>query len=235
MLRRALLSVVSHRTAALLRWDLHFLGIRSSSKLGRVRASIAKDVAVRPRPLFLNLGSGPRGSASEHWLNVDGFRDVNVHQVVDFSRPLPIPDETMDGVFSEHVQEHFTLEEGIALLKECHRVLVPGGWLRLIMPDAELVLRTYFDDPQTLVKHRPVASSQPMEAVNSYFRQRYEHQCLYDFALAKYACEAAGLADVSRVACGEGKGPSALILDDPVYNWESLYVEAIKPRRESDG
>jgi Uncharacterized protein conserved in bacteria len=147
---------------------------------------------------------------------------------VDFSRPLPIPDACLDGVFSEHVQEHFTLDEGIAVLKECHRVLVPGGWLRLIMPDAELVLRSYLQNPQDLLDHRPVPSHQPMEAVNSYFRQRYEHQCLYDFDLARYAFESAGFRNVFRAGFREGKCPSELMLDDPKYAWESLYVEAQK-------
>jgi predicted SAM-dependent methyltransferase len=229
MLRKALLSLVSHRTAALLRWDLHFLAIRSGSRLRGVRARIARQISSSPRPLYLNLGSGPRGVASPRWLNIDGFTDANVHHLVDLSRPLPIPDATINGIFCEHVQEHFTLEDGIGLLKECHRVLIPGGWLRLIMPDAELVIRTYLDEPQELLAHRPVPSFQPMEAVNSYFRQRYEHQCLYDFGLATYALEAAGFTEVTRTSFRIGKCPDELILDDPKYAWESLYVTAVKP------
>lgn len=228
MLRRLLLSLVGHRTAAMLRWDLHFFSIRSLSTIKRVRANIARQVAMSPRPLYLNLGSGPRGVASPHWLNVDGFPDVNVQHLVDLSRPLPIPDATIDGLFSEHVQEHFTLDDGIALLKECHRVLTPGGCIRVIMPDAERVIRTYLEDPAQLLTHRPIKTLQPMDAVNSYFHQRYEHQCLYDFGLAKYALEAAGFTDVSRASFGEGKCPLALILDDPKYEWESLYIEAVK-------
>ncbi len=229
MLRRALLSIVSHRTAALLRWDMHFLGIRARAVLSGVRARIARQLASSERPIYMNLGSGPRGIRSSHWLNVDGYRDRNVEHLIDISRALPIEREVLDGIFSEHVQEHFDLASGIGLLRECHRVLRPGGWIRVIMPDAEWIARTYLNNPETLLTHRPVESHQPMDAVNSYFRQRYEHQCLYDFELAKFALEEAGFVQVDRVECGAGRCPPDLILDDPKYSGESLYVEAVKP------
>jgi predicted SAM-dependent methyltransferase len=231
MLRKTLLSIVSHRSAATLRWDLHFLRIRFLSRAQRVRARIAKQVAASPRPLYLNLGSGPRGLVSPHWINVDGYPDVNVHHLVDLSRPLPLEDGTIDGIFSEHVQEHFSLEDGIEMLRECHRILVPGGWLRLITPDAERIMRTYLEHPAELAVHRGVPGIMPMEAVNSYFRQRYEHQCLYDFELAAHALKEAGFAEISRAGFRQGVGPRDLMLDDAKYEWESLCIEARKGRR----
>jgi predicted SAM-dependent methyltransferase len=229
MLRKAILSVVSHRSAATLRWDFHFLRIRFLARARGVRDRISAQIASSPRPLYLNLGSGPRGLASPHWINVDGYPDVNVQHLVDLARPLPIADNMLDGIFSEHVQEHFSLEDGIGLLKECHRVLVPGGWLRLVMPDAERIVKTYLENPAELMQHRPVPSMRPMEAVNAYFRQRYEHQCLYDFDLASHAFSEAGFTDITRADFGTGACPRDLILDDPKYAWESLYVDARKP------
>lgn len=194
-----------------------------------VTTAIAMRVQTTGKPLYLNLGSGPRGLDSARWVNIDGYPDRNVHYLVDFSRPLPIPDDSFDGVFSEHVQEHFTLQDGIALLSECLRVLLPGGRIRLIMPDAEKILRTYLDNPTLLVSRRPVESGEAMESVNSFFRQRYEHQCLYDFGLARNALESAGFVEVARVTFGTGACPQEMILDDPKYQWESLYIEARKP------
>jgi predicted SAM-dependent methyltransferase len=199
------------------------------SALKRTRSRIAARISHSPHPLYLNLGSGPRGIASPHWINVDGFPDKNVQYLVDLSRPLPIPDGSFAGVFSEHVQEHFSLEDGIALIRECHRILAPGGHLRLIMPDGEKLMRTYFDDPRSLLARRPAPSGQPMESINNYFRQRYEHQCLYDFALAKFALETSGFTGVTQSSYGEGVCPKEMILDDSKYAWESLYVDAVKP------
>ncbi len=229
MLKSLILSLVSHRTAAVLRWDLHFLRLRVRSATRRTRSQIAKQVASCSRPLFLNIGSGPRGVDSPHWINIDGYADNNVHHLVDLTRPLPIADSTFDGIFSEHVQEHFGLEEGTELLRECYRVLVPGGVIRMVMPDAEKVMRAYFDDPAELVRRRGSPGSPPMEAVNAYFRQRYEHQCLYDMELARHALGQAGFTAIEKVSIGEGKSPAELRLDNPKYEWESLYVEAVKP------
>ena len=230
MLKALILSLLSHRTAAVLRWDLHFLRLRLGSFFRGTRSKIEKQIAGAPRPLYLNLGSGPRGIDSPHWVNIDGFPDTNVQHLVDISRPLPIADSSFDGIFSEHVQEHFSLEDGIALLKECHRILVPGGHLRIIMPDAEKIMRAYFESPAELMSHRPALSGVAMETVNDYFRQRYEHQCLYDFSLARFALERAGFSGVARSSFGKGNSPGEMIVDDPKYAWESLYVEAAKPR-----
>ena len=229
MLKPLILSLLSHRTAAVLRWDLHFLKLRIGTTLGGTASKIAQQIAGSPRPLYLNLGSGPRGIASPHWINIDGYPDTNVQHLVDISRRLPIPDNSFDGIFSEHVQEHFSLDDGIALLRECHRILVPGGWLRIVMPDAEKIMRTYFDNPSELMSHRPAPSGIAMETVNDYFRQRYEHQCLYDFDLARHALEAAGFTHVTRSSFTDGRSPREMILDDSKYAWESLYVEAAKP------
>lgn len=228
MLSSLVLSLISHRTAATFRWDLHFLSVRAGAAIRGTRANIAKQVARSPRPFFLNLGSGPRGLASPNWMNLDGYADTNVDYLVDLSRPLPVPDNAFDGIFSEHVQEHFSLEDGIALLRECHRILAPGGCIRIVMPDAEKIMRTYFENPTELTSHRSTSTNVPMATVNDYFRQRYEHQCLYDFGLARYALEAAGFSEVTRVGFGEGRSDREMILDDSKYAWESLYVEAVK-------
>ena len=68
-----------------------------------------------------------------------------------------------------------------------------------------------------------------MEAVNSYFRQRYEHQIAYDEKLLKYQFLRAGFNQVFRASFGKGKVSQNVIIDDPKYEWESLYLEAIKP------
>jgi hypothetical protein len=67
-----------------------------------------------------------------------------------------------------------------------------------------------------------------MEAVNSYFRQRYEHHFLYDWLTLKSMLERAGFATVVRAKYKAGQ-LSAIVLDDPKYEWESLYVEAMRP------
>lgn len=234
-MRRFLLFLFTHRLLAIARWDLHFIRLRIRNTLmGQTRA-LPRFLAGRSRPLFLNLGSGPRGIQSGHWINVDGFADRNVHFLLDLGRPLPFPSDSLDGIFSEHVFEHFTLEEGERLAREAQRVLRPGGCLRIVVPDARLVLQRYFEAPDTLVAHRghdPGVTA--MEVVNSYFRQRYEHQFLYDWETLDRMLARAGFGTRVQSAAGEATFCPELAVDDEKYAWESLYVEAVKAEPARD-
>lgn len=225
-IRGFLLFLLSHRFLAIARWDLYFLRIRIWNALTFHTIRIRKFLSTRRGPIFLNLGSGPRGINNVHWVNVDGFCDRNVHYLLDFSRPLPFPDESFDGVFCEHVLEHFSLEDGQRLAGECRRILRPGGCFRIVVPDAELVLRRYFNAPNELIEWRGEGGETAMEVVNSYFRQRYEHQFLYDWPTMKKVLSCAEFGKVERVSFDHGRICQAIALDDKKYEWESLYVEA---------
>ena len=103
--------------------------------------------------------------------------------------------------------------------------LVPGGRARIVVPDGELVVRRYIEEPDSLVEWRGGVET-AMEAVNALYRQRYEHQFIYDWPTIVLMLQRAGFDVVTRSEFGHGELPD-LILDDPKYEWESLYVEAI--------
>lgn len=180
-------------------------------------------------PTYLNLGSGPRGLSDPRWINIDGYTDTNVHYLADFTRRWPLPDDSLDGIFCEHVLEHFELEVGEHVLRECLRVLRPRGCIRVIVPDGEKIMRTYFEDASALLQNRACETNCAIEAVNSYFRQRYEHQCMYDWKLLEYQFSKVGFTGVRRANFKEATVSDPIMLDDKKYAWESLYVEAIKP------
>ena len=136
--------------------------------------------------------------------------------------------ESFDGVFCEHVMEHFSLPDGERIAREVHRILRPGGCFRVIVPDAQLVLRRYFDAPDEIVARRGTGVETPMEIVNLYFRQRYEHQFVYDWPTIEKMLLRAGFAVVCRSTFGQGRHCPPVVLDDQKYEWESLYVEALK-------
>jgi predicted SAM-dependent methyltransferase len=95
----------------------------------------------------LNIGSGQRRfDVSEGWVNIDAVSRPG--QVPDLlldvgNDPLPYEDETIDYVVLHQVYEHFGLGEGHALVKECHRVLAPGGSLIITVPDMEALARRW--------------------------------------------------------------------------------------------
>lgn len=226
-LHRLALFLFSHRLLALARWDMHFLAVRLVNFIGRQKQQAGRFLSTRSRPVYLNLGSGPRGKDNKHWVNIDGYNDRNVHFRLDFARPLPFPDNTFDGAFCEHVIEHFTYEDGRRVCTEILRLLRPGGVFRIIVPDAERVVRTYLDDPGRLIAYRGQPDLTAMQVVNDYFRQRYEHQFLYDSETMQQLLSEAGFTEIEQCTPGNGRC-SDLLIDDEKYAWESLYFEATK-------
>lgn len=187
---------------------------------------IRRYVKTMPKPAYLNVGAGPRGKCDNHWLNVDGFRDRNVRYLLDFTRPLPLADKSISGAFCEHVLEHLSIPDAHLLLSELARVLEPGGVLRVIVPDAAWVVKMYSEQPDRLAQLRRTRFGTTMEAVNDYFRQRYEHQFLHDYRTMEEFLLAAGFREVRRASYAEGAWSKDIVLDDKKYQEESLYVEA---------
>ncbi|MAO54808.1 MAG: methyltransferase [Rhodospirillaceae bacterium] len=57
---------------------------------------------------------------------------------------MPYPDDAFDIVYSKSLLEHFYYPE--RYIRECFRVLKPGGLLLNLVPDWEANYRKYFDD-----------------------------------------------------------------------------------------
>lgn len=89
----------------------------------------------------VNLGSGGRFRSG--WLNIDfAARPPNVigH---DLRQGIPLDDDTVDFSYSSHVLEHFDKNAGLELLREQNRILRPGGTIRVVVPDLEVLARNY--------------------------------------------------------------------------------------------
>lgn len=90
---------------------------------------------------YLNFGCGNR--FSPEWTNIDfDARSPGVIQC-NLLKGFPFRDNSFDAVYSSHVLEHFTLNQGAYLLKEAFRVLRPGGLIRTVVPDLESAIREY--------------------------------------------------------------------------------------------
>lgn len=61
----------------------------------------------------------------------------------DVTQGLPFQNNEVDGVYSEHFIEHLSQTDGIGFLRECRRILKPGGTIRIATPDLEVSARNY--------------------------------------------------------------------------------------------
>lgn len=61
----------------------------------------------------------------------------------DLRRRLPWNDGDASVAYASHTLEHLSRSDGVRLLEECHRVLRPGGIVRILVPDLDAVVRSY--------------------------------------------------------------------------------------------
>lgn len=90
--------------------------------------------------ILINLGCGY--VYHPEWINLDLIKSPGVIYG-DVRKRLPFPDGYADVIYHSHVLEHLSRAEGAAFLKECWRVLKPGGIIRIAAPDLEQIAREY--------------------------------------------------------------------------------------------
>jgi len=182
---------------------------------------------------IVNLGCGDRIVPA--FFNVDIQWHAGMNACWDITRPLPVPDHCLDGIFSEHCLEHFSRQDAARILKDCLRMLKPGSGMRVVVPDAEKFARlyvTWLDGKDALLPYASASSREtgytPLMALNRVFRE-HGHLYAYDFELLASLFAEAGFAGACRAEYGRGK--NALLIADSAYRApESLYIEAFAPQ-----
>jgi predicted SAM-dependent methyltransferase len=151
-LKRALLASLPERivNAVLTPWrKIYWWKKRRISN--RSNSKIATALVRTGKPIKLELGSSRR-LGMEDWTasDIGGGGDLQL----DLTQPLPFPDRTVERIYSSHVLEHFSYPKPMLdLLRECYRVLIPGGSISLAVPNARIFLDGYFQ-PEKFDKER---------------------------------------------------------------------------------
>ncbi len=101
-------------------------------------------------PVCINLGSGHWKLPG--WINVDMDQASRPDVCADLSVALPFRDACADYMHTEDFIDQLDLEHARRFLAECHRILRPGGVIRILTPDVEQLARLYLHDPEALKK-----------------------------------------------------------------------------------
>lgn len=94
------------------------------------------------KSLLLNIGSG--SIKLPGFVNIDIGRGADIR--CDVTLGLNYADSTVDAIYNEHFIEHLSQAEIIRFLRECNRVLKPGGVIRIATPDLDELVRQYWLD-----------------------------------------------------------------------------------------
>jgi len=198
----------------------HFASVRKAKRLPK-----AAD-------LKLNLGCGP--CLKPGWINVDTSAPEAELQL-DLREKFPFPDACASFVYAEHFFEHLEYPSpAMTFLRECWRVLKPGGILSLGVPDTEWPVvsyatgdRTYFDLARD--RFHPAWCNTRMHNLNYHFRQVREHKYAYDLETLKQALEEAGFVSIARRSFNPELDSRDRMVEWLPRKTAGLYVDAHKP------
>jgi predicted SAM-dependent methyltransferase len=159
-------------------------------------------------------------------VNVDISRAVKPDIRVDLRFGFPAPSSSVAFVFSGHVFEHLTLEHGLRLFADCRLALVPGGVMRIAMPDLRYIVdlgnwkeQAWQEDPV----YKAIDS--PARMLNFALRS-WEHLYVYDLADLTLSLNEVGFRAVERQELGQSSHPECRGLE---HRADSLLtVEATK-------
>lgn len=221
----------------------------------------------------LHLGCGLVTPAT--WLNVDGSLNARLGKYPfvrsiaktigltdskaqfdksvyghDLRRPLPWTANSFTGIYASHLFEHMYVDEVQRLMKECLRVLEPGGALRVVVPDLAVLIQGYVTGKfpmwtQDHIKDAPRADMfitgilmrDPAAPAGGLLKRVYQsmfdfhsHKWMYDGASMTQRFIDAGFKDVRVMGYGESRIDGILDVEREirVKDGAGVVVEGVK-------
>jgi predicted SAM-dependent methyltransferase len=214
---------------------------RGARALLQTDSSISRRYLAGAGEKKLHVGCGK--NVLDGWLNSD-FRPKRADIMhLDATRAFPLPGNAFDYVFSEHMIEHVPYAGGVNMLKECFRILKPGGTLRVSTPDLAFLIDLYRPNKspeqqayiewaaQLFSSYAPVPSD--TFVINNFVRD-WGHLFVYDEPTLADAMRRAGFSEVNKFQLNESNCDALRQLENEnrmpqgFLALESMTLEALK-------
>ncbi len=139
---------------------------------------------------------------------------------LDVSRGFRFPDHSFEAVYCSHLLEHLHADVAERCLREVHRVLMPGGVVRVVVPDLDAIVAAYdASDPDRFLwgiyQGRGVRD-----------KRSARHWWHYNAVSLQALLVRVGFIDVVRCEFRQGRCPDLERIE--TREW-SLFMEATKP------
>jgi SAM-dependent methyltransferase len=174
------------------------------------------------------------------WLNTDLSPQSFGCVALDATKRFPFDAGSFDYVFSEHQMEHINYKDAANMLRECHRVLRPGGKIRIALPSMDRLLELAAP-PRTAQKEKyilertalcyPTAyAPNPCFAINATFLN-WGHRFLYDRQTLGHLLELTGYTNIQFLRPGESDDVNLAGLEKRVSEtdiYDTMVAQAIR-------
>lgn len=191
----------------------------------RLKEAVRDYLASRgSQPAMLEVGAGQ--NIKPGWLasDLEATLDSNARRIpLDATRSFGLDDATFDYIYSEHMIEHVPYAGGHNMLRECFRVLKPGGTVRIVTPSLGFIMRIMSSDRskfeqdylEWFLHHTlPDAPIQSNAFFFNIFVRDWGHTFIYDHQTLRYSMEAAGFADIKTCALNQSDHPELANLEN---------------------
>jgi predicted SAM-dependent methyltransferase len=193
------------------------------------------------------LQLGTSNNVLEGWLNSDILVNHDPVIYLDATQRFPFDDNTFDYIMAEHMIEHIEYDMAQVMLRECIRVLRPGGRVRFGTPDLRVLLalyssekadaQTYYIDWFTARFMPEVRECKDVFVLNKVFRF-WGHCFLYDQETLRLALSSAGFSNIKFYKPGFSEDPNLRNLEshgreigaEDINQFDTIVVEGCKER-----
>lgn len=149
---------------------------------------------------------------------------------------IPFKDNQFKTIYHSHFLEHINNQQGLNFLKECFRVLHPGGTMRMLVPDLELWTNAYLKNDQAFLQqyksmwlNDPVLYATKAQIFMGALHN-HEHKMGYDFDTLNFLLEHIGFTNIVRTEYAQSNIPEIHNLEqENPRKYESVCLECIKP------
>ena len=200
----------------------------------------------------LTIGCGR--NAPTGWLNTDLRPQKGAPEKVLYlnaAKTFPFAEGTFDCIYSEHIFEHLTFKDSCNMLKECYRILKPGGIMRMALPHADFLFDMYQHPEKRLNKAYVNLSMEHyckdiakalgenknahVYVVNDFYRN-WNHQMLHNLNSLTELVGKHGFVDIEQKEVGEStlsvfqnlERQGRLSYPADLYNLQTMVIEAKK-------
>ena len=137
---------------------------------------------------------------------------------VDVRGRFPFQKDSVDAIHISHMLSNLTRDNARHCLSECHRVLMPGGILRISTLELDATVSAY-------TAAAPDVFLNLLFDLNTSSRAKNRHWWHYNQTSLTAALHGVGFRDIARCAYRQGRCPDVQIIDTRP---DSLFMEAVK-------